>query len=83
MLFPVEARLAMQAANADSTSVCTDLLTSKGSSGNLREVDLNETPSVQTKRLHSRLHALIKTGIINLISGVGWGELFSPPFLPF
>lgn len=74
MLFPGEARVAMQVANADSTSVYTRLLPSKGSSGNLREVDLNETPSVQTKRLHLRMQSLIKTGIINLISGVGWGE---------
>lgn len=67
MLFPGEARVAMQVANADSTSVYTGLVASKGSSGNLREVDLNETPSVQTKRLNSRLQALIKTGIMNLL----------------
>ncbi|CAK7346638.1 unnamed protein product [Dovyalis caffra] len=63
LLFPAEARLAMDIANAVSTSMYTGLSASKskGSSGNLREVDLNETPSVQTKRLQSRLQELHKT----------------------
>nr|AHA43769.1 NPR3 [Morus alba var. multicaulis] len=63
LLFPAEARLAMEMADAHSTSmyVATGLSRSRGSSGNLREVDLNETPSVRTKRLQARLQALIKT----------------------
>lgn len=54
----------MEMADAHSTSmyVATGLSRSRGSSGNLREVDLNETPSVRTKRLQARLQALIKTG---------------------
>ncbi|KAJ7965036.1 putative Regulatory protein NPR1 [Quillaja saponaria] len=61
ILFPAEARVAMEIADADSTSMYTGLSTRKGSSGNLREVNLNETPSVQTKRLQLRLQALLKT----------------------
>lgn len=66
LLFPAEARLAMDSANANSTSMYTGLLASKskGSSGDLREVDLNETPTVQAKRLQLRLQALHKTGTI-------------------
>ncbi|KAJ6337143.1 hypothetical protein OIU76_006921 [Salix suchowensis] len=63
LLFPAEARLAMDFANANSTSMNTGLLASKskGSSGSLREVDLNESPAVQAVRLQSTLHALRKT----------------------
>lgn len=63
LLFPTEARLAMEMADAHSTSMYnpSGLSASRGSSGNLREVDLNETPSVRTKRLQARLQALIKT----------------------
>ncbi|PRQ52159.1 putative chromatin remodeling & transcription regulator ABTB family [Rosa chinensis] len=60
LLFPAEAKLAMEMAD-HPTSGYTGLLASKGSSGNLREVDLNETPSVRSKRLQEKLHALIKT----------------------
>lgn len=67
LLFPAEARLAMEVADADAGSTFTGLSASKGSSGNLREVNLNETPSLQSRRLQSRLHALLKTGIINRI----------------
>ncbi len=63
LLFPAEARLAMEVADANSTSVYTGLSASKGSNGNLREVDLNETPLIRNRRLQSRLHALVKTGI--------------------
>lgn len=62
ILFPREARLAMQIAQANSTSEFAGLLASRGSSANLREVDLNEIPSEQIKRLLSRLQALQKTG---------------------
>lgn len=61
LLFPAEAKLAMEMADAHSTSVYTGLAASRGSSGNLREVDLNETPSGRTKRLQIRMQALIKT----------------------
>ncbi|KAK6116330.1 hypothetical protein DH2020_049957 [Rehmannia glutinosa] len=60
-LFPLEARLAMQIAHADSTLEFAGLSASKGSYGNFKEVDLNEIPSEQVKRLHSRLQALQKT----------------------
>lgn len=61
VLFPAEAKLAMQIAHAQTTSEFAGLLVSKGSSGNLREVDLNETPLVQNQRLRSRMEALSKT----------------------
>ncbi|CAK9165130.1 unnamed protein product, partial [Ilex paraguariensis] len=61
LLFPTEAQLAMDTANAETTSEFAGLLASKGSNGNLREVDLNETPVMQKKRLHSRMEALSKT----------------------
>ncbi|KAM5587211.1 BTB/POZ domain and ankyrin repeat-containing protein NPR1-like [Rosa sericea] len=57
LFFPSEAKLAMVVAQSETTSE----LPSKGSSGNLMEVDLNETPTVQKKRLHSRLESLMKT----------------------
>ncbi|XP_010272312.1 PREDICTED: BTB/POZ domain and ankyrin repeat-containing protein NPR2 isoform X2 [Nelumbo nucifera] len=63
LLFPTEARLAMESAHADSTFEFAGLSASKGSSGNLREVDLNETPTTQNKRLHSRMEALQKTEV--------------------
>ncbi|XP_044494124.1 BTB/POZ domain and ankyrin repeat-containing protein NPR1-like [Mangifera indica] len=63
LLFPAEARLAMEVADAHSTSVYTGISASRsrGSSGNLREVDLNETPSAQARRMQMRLQALLKT----------------------
>ncbi|CAK9133184.1 unnamed protein product [Ilex paraguariensis] len=61
MLFPREARLAMEIAHADSTSEFAGLSASKGSCGKLREVDLNEIPAEQAKRFQSRLQALQKT----------------------
>ena len=55
----------MDIADADATNFCTGLSASKskGSSGNLKEVDFNETPSKQAKRLQLSLQALLKTGI--------------------
>lgn len=67
LLFPAEARVAMEIADANLTSPYTGRLASKGSSGNLREVDLNETPSKRAKRLQARLQALLKTGIFNFM----------------
>ncbi|PRQ52158.1 putative NPR1/NIM1-like protein [Rosa chinensis] len=60
LLFPAEAKLAMEMADHPTSD----------SSGNLREVDLNETPSVRSERLHEKLRALIKT--------VDMGQRFSP-----
>lgn len=62
LFFPTEAKLAMDIAHAETTSEFAGLFVSKGSNGNLREVDLNETPIVQNKRLRSRMEALMKTG---------------------
>lgn len=61
LLFPSEAKLAMEIAQAETTSQYPGLLASKGSNGNLREMDLNETPLVQKKRMLSRMEALTKT----------------------
>ncbi|KAL6198603.1 hypothetical protein ACLB2K_028392 [Fragaria x ananassa] len=61
LFFPSEAKLAMVVAQSDTTSEFAGISPSKGSSGNLMEVDLNETPTVQKKRLHSRLESLMKT----------------------
>ncbi|KAG5234378.1 regulatory protein [Salix suchowensis] len=61
LFFPTEAKLAMDIAHAATTSEFAGLAASKGSSGNLREVDLNETPVMQNKRLRSRMEALMKT----------------------
>ncbi|XP_075498280.1 BTB/POZ domain and ankyrin repeat-containing protein NPR1-like isoform X1 [Primulina tabacum] len=60
-LFPLEARLAMQIAHVDSTLEFAGLSASKGSFGNIREVDLYEIPTDQVKRLQQRLQALQKT----------------------
>lgn len=64
LFFPLEAKLAMDIARAETTSEFAGLVSSKskGSNGNLREVDLNETPIMQNKRLISRMEALMKTG---------------------
>lgn len=59
-LFPLEARLAMQIAHADSTMV---YMGANGMYGSFnKEVDLNEIPSDHVRRLHLRLQALQKTG---------------------
>ncbi|KAF9668168.1 hypothetical protein SADUNF_Sadunf15G0101000 [Salix dunnii] len=51
----------MDTAHAATASECAGLAASKGSNGNLREVDLNETPAMQNKRLRSRMETLMKT----------------------
>ncbi|XP_028759294.1 regulatory protein NPR3 [Neltuma alba] len=61
LFFPSEARLAMDIAHAQTASEFAGLSTSKGSNGNLREVDLNETPLAQNKRLRARMDTLMKT----------------------
>ncbi|CAA3031918.1 regulatory NPR3-like [Olea europaea subsp. europaea] len=60
-LFPLEARLAMQLARADSTSEFAGLSASKGTYGNLEEVDLKEMSPEQVKRFQLRLQSLQKT----------------------
>ncbi|XP_010908601.1 BTB/POZ domain and ankyrin repeat-containing protein NPR1 [Elaeis guineensis] len=60
LFFPTEAKVAMEIAQAETTSEFMGLLASRNSS-NLREVDLNETPIMQNKRLRSRVDALVKT----------------------
>ena len=62
LFFPSEAKLAMDIAHAETTSEFAGLSASKGASGSFREVDLNETPIMQNKRLLSRMEALMKTG---------------------
>lgn len=64
LLFPTEAKVAMQIAHTETTSEFAGLSEPKSICGALREVDLNETPSVQTKRLRSRMDVLTKTGIL-------------------
>ncbi|GER49546.1 NPR1-1 protein [Striga asiatica] len=61
MFFPTEAKLAMEIAHAETTTEVTSLLYSRGSSGNLMEVDLNETPITQNKKLLSRIGTLSRT----------------------
>ncbi|XP_057970505.1 BTB/POZ domain and ankyrin repeat-containing protein NPR1-like [Malania oleifera] len=61
LFFPLEAKLAMEIAHAETTSEFAGLSAAKGSGGNIREVDLNETPIMQSKRFHSRMEALLKT----------------------
>ncbi|XWS16051.1 hypothetical protein CRYUN_Cryun34aG0052700 [Craigia yunnanensis] len=60
LLFPSEAKLAIDIAHAETTSEVAGLAL-KGSNGNLRQVDLNETPIMQNKRLLARMEALMKT----------------------
>lgn len=55
----------MEIAQAEATSEFAGLSASRSASS-LREVDLNETPSTQNKRLRSRVEALMKTGILFL-----------------
>ncbi|KAI4371856.1 hypothetical protein MLD38_010156 [Melastoma candidum] len=61
LLFPTEAKLAMDMAHTEKTSEFAGLSKRIRSSGNLSEVDLNETPVMQNKRLRSRMEALERT----------------------
>ena len=70
LLFPTEAGLAMEMADDHITAKYAGLSGSKGSSGNLREVDLNETPSRRTQRLQVKLQALMKTGTHDSINNL-------------
>lgn len=67
MLYPHEAKLAMEKAHAHLTLEFTGISATNGLSRNLRGVDLNELPSEQVKRLQERLCALQKTGNSNSV----------------
>ncbi|XP_058743019.1 BTB/POZ domain and ankyrin repeat-containing protein NPR1-like [Vicia villosa] len=58
LFFPAEARVAIENAEADSTPLYA---TSSPLKGNIKEVDLNETPSFRTRKLQLRLQSLVKT----------------------
>ncbi|XP_054818765.1 BTB/POZ domain and ankyrin repeat-containing protein NPR1-like [Prosopis cineraria] len=58
LLFPAEAKVAMDNAEAESTLYANP---SRGSSCHLREVDLNETPYMRNRKLQLRLQSLMKT----------------------
>ncbi|KAE7995984.1 hypothetical protein FH972_000735 [Carpinus fangiana] len=60
LFFPTQAKVAIHIAHAE-TPQFAGLSASKRLSGNLREVDLNETPIMQNKRLRSQMEALMKT----------------------
>ncbi|XP_027368123.1 regulatory protein NPR3-like [Abrus precatorius] len=60
MMFPAEARVAIENAEADSSSLYASSSSLKASNGNLK-VDLNETPADRTRKLQLRLNSLIKT----------------------
>ncbi|EEC71545.1 hypothetical protein OsI_03882 [Oryza sativa Indica Group] len=60
LFFPAEAKVAMQIAQADTTPEF-GIVPAASTSGKLKEVDLNETPVTQNKRLRSRVDALMKT----------------------
>ncbi|KAK3165552.1 hypothetical protein QOZ80_1AG0034640 [Eleusine coracana subsp. coracana] len=60
LFFPAEAKVAMQIAQADTTEEFGGIAAAS-TSGKLREVDPNETPVTQNKRLRSRVDALMKT----------------------
>ncbi|EOA13127.1 hypothetical protein CARUB_v10026146mg [Capsella rubella] len=62
LFFPTEAKVAMDIGNVEGTSEFTGLPPPlNGLTGNLSQVDLNETPQMLTKRLLTRMEALMKT----------------------
>ncbi|KAJ6875986.1 BTB/POZ domain and ankyrin repeat-containing protein NPR2 [Populus alba x Populus x berolinensis] len=61
LFVPTEVKLAMDIGHAATTPEFAGLAASKGSDGNLREVDPDETPITQNIRLRSRMEALTKT----------------------
>ncbi|RQP00902.1 hypothetical protein POPTR_015G113466v4 [Populus trichocarpa] len=61
LFFPTEAKLAMDIGHTATTPEFAGLAASKGSDGNLRGADLDETPIMQNIRLRSRMEALTKT----------------------
>ncbi|KAF8043521.1 hypothetical protein BT93_A1748 [Corymbia citriodora subsp. variegata] len=69
MFFPVEAKIAMEIADAEWTSLYKGLA-SKSLNGDFKEVDLNEAPAFHANGLQLKLQALRKT--------VEMGRLFFP-----
>lgn len=67
LLYPLEARLAMQIAHADSTMEFGGLSATNGVYGSFKQVNLNEMPSDHVRRLHLRLQALQTTGKFILV----------------
>lgn len=63
LLFPAEAKVAMEIADADWTPLYRGLA-SKGSTRYFRPVDINEDHSLDAERLQEKLLALCKTGIV-------------------
>eukprot|EP01018_Ginkgo_biloba_P031448 Gb_18895 [translate_table: standard] len=62
LLFPMEAKLAMEIAHVDTTYEFTGVGGSNAAFGNRRTtVDLNETPAAVNNKLISRLTALLRT----------------------
>ncbi|TKY57186.1 Regulatory protein NPR3 [Spatholobus suberectus] len=61
LFFPAEARVAIENAEADSSSLDASSSALKGPNGHLKEVDLNESLPARTRKLQLRLHALMKT----------------------
>lgn len=58
----------MDIAHAETASQFPGILPSNASNGNLREVDLNETPLMRNMRLHSKMKNLSKTGMCKLLN---------------
>lgn len=63
LLFPAEAKLAMDIADADSADNVSKVARKRGSSGYIKEVDLNENPAEEARRITQRLEVLRKTGM--------------------
>ncbi|CAA6658059.1 unnamed protein product [Spirodela intermedia] len=61
LFFPMEAKVAMEIAQAERTFEFAGLSASRGSSNNLNNVDLNETPIMLKERLQTRMEALRRT----------------------
>lgn len=61
-MFPAEAKVAMEIADAEWTSLYKGLA-SKGLNRDFKDVDLNEAPALHANGLHSKLQALRKTGM--------------------
>ncbi|XP_074326286.1 BTB/POZ domain and ankyrin repeat-containing protein NPR1-like [Apium graveolens] len=61
LLFPSEAKLAMEIANAEATFQYAGLLQSKVSNGDLKDVDADKIPTVKNERILAKIAALKKT----------------------
>ncbi|XP_073004917.1 BTB/POZ domain and ankyrin repeat-containing protein NPR1 [Typha latifolia] len=61
LFFPTEAKVAMEIAQADTTTIYAGGVSAPNTSSKLKEVDLNETPAMRNKRLRERVDSLMKT----------------------